>query len=85
MAIELDGKVIYTSDSAIANSQNIPVEFPGEVVGKNFEIIGVTGQLLGFKDSFKIFEMQENVFMLACTRFTCTWSLNTFGWIINLE
>ena len=69
MTIELDGKVIYTSDSAITDSQNIPVEFSGTEVGKNFEIIGVTGQLLGFKDSFKIFPMLENVFMLTCTRF----------------
>ena len=62
MTIELDGKVIYTSDSAIAYSQDIPVEFSGTEVGKKFEIIGVTGQLLGFKDSFKIIPMSENVF-----------------------
>ena len=67
MTIELDGKVIYTSDSAIAYSQDIPVEFSGTEVGKKFEIIGVTGQLLGFKDSFKIAPMPENVF--PCTRF----------------
>ena len=65
----LDGKVIYTSNSAIGNSQNIPVEFSGTEAGKKFEIIGVTGQLLGFKDSFKIVPMSENVFMLICTRF----------------
>ena len=58
----LDGKVIYTSDSAIAYSQDIPVEFSGTEVGKKFEIIGVTGQLLGFKESFKIIPMSENVF-----------------------
>ena len=62
MTIELDGKVIYTSDSAIAYSQDIPVEFSGTEVGKKFEIIGVTGQLLGFKESFKIIPMSENVF-----------------------
>ena len=62
MTIELDGKVIHTSDSAIGNSQNIPVEFSGTEVGKKFEIIGVTGQLLGFKESFKIIPMSENVF-----------------------
>ena len=69
MTIELDGKVIYTSNSAIGNSQNIPVEFSGTEAGKKFEIIGVTGQLLGFKDSFKIVPMPENVFTLTCTRF----------------
>ena len=62
MTIELDGQVIYTSDSAIAYSQDIPVEFSGTEVGKKFEIIGVTGQLLGFKESFKIIPMSENVF-----------------------
>ena len=81
MTIELDGQVIYTSDSAITNSQNIPVEFPGTVVGKNIEIIGVTGQLLGFKDSFKSAQCQKT---FLCLLALCL-SLETFGWIKNRE
>ena len=68
MTIKLDGKVIYTSSSAIVDSRNIPVEFPGTIVGKEFEIIGpiAMGHWATFRlqGSLKKFERSENVFML---------------------
>lgn len=62
MTIKLDGKVIYTSSSAIVDSRNIPVEFPGTIVGKEFEIIGPIGQPLGFKDRFKNLKGQKRFY-----------------------
>ena len=62
--MKLDGKVIYTSPSAIADSRNIPIEFPGTIVGKEFEIIGTIGQYLGFKDRFKNFIGQKTFLCL---------------------
>lgn len=64
MTMKLDGKVIYTSASAIADSRNIPVEFLGTIVGKEFEIIGPIGQYLGFKDCFKNFKGQKTFLCL---------------------
>ena len=66
MTMKLDGKVIYTSSSAIADSRNIPVVFLGTIVGKEFEIIGPIGQYLGFKDCFKIFKGQKTFLCLHC-------------------
>ena len=56
MTMKLDGTIIYTSNSAIADNQNISVVFPDTLVGKDFEIIGISENLLGFKDSLKCFQ-----------------------------
>ena len=69
MTIKLDGKIIYTSNSAIGSAQNILVDFPGTEVGKNFEIIGVEGHVLGFQDSFKLFKSFNSLSRLDYTRF----------------
>ena len=45
--------MIRKIEEPISDNQDIPVEFPDTTVGYHLEIIGVQGEVLGFKDSFQ--------------------------------